>query len=103
MTKLMSSGKTSPDYNGSRYRSAEDIISAILAIADTEQGATKMKIMANAFVTYETATGCLEKLKREGFVDYNQGTGTYVTTSKGREMIAEMKENNPDFSQQHIS
>jgi predicted transcriptional regulator len=83
-----------------RHRSAEEITLAILGIADTDAGATKMQIMAGAFITHETATGHLEKLKREGLMDYNQGKGTYVTTIKGKQMITDIENDNPNFSRQ---
>ena len=41
-------------------------------------------------------TGYLERLKREGLIDYNQGRGTYMTTLAGRKMMY-MKNNNPVF------
>lgn len=96
MVRLTSSSRTLE--NRGRSRSAEEITSTILAIADTNEGATKMQIMANAFVTYETATGYLEKLKRGGLIGYSPGTGTYMTTTKGRKIIITAENSKQDFS-----
>jgi len=76
-------------------RSYEEIVFAILTVVDgnyndngsKRKGATKMKIMADAFVTHECATGYLEKLEHEGLIDYNSGTGVYAITDKGRQRV----------------
>jgi len=81
--------------SGQPKRTYEEIISAILTVVDgnyndngsKRKGATKMKIMADAFVTHECATDYLEKLEREGLIDYNSGTGVYMTTDKGRQQM----------------
>lgn len=54
-------------------------------------GATKMEIMADAFVTHECASGYLERLEREGLIDYNSGTGVYMVTDKGRQWLREQE------------
>jgi len=79
--------------SGQPKRTYEEIISAILTVVDSNddsnkrKGATKMKIMADAFITHECATGYLEKLEHEGLIDYNSGTGVYMTTDKGRQRL----------------
>lgn len=61
---------------------------AILETAGRDkEGATKMQIMAAAFITYETATGYLEKLVQEGLIQYQADTRTYSTTKLGKERI----------------
>ncbi len=89
MTGLIPSRGTNPGNNDSGgNRSSEEKIYAILSIAQNK-GATKMQIMAKAFISHETATGCLEKLKQQGLIDYNAGTGVYLITEKGRQRIIE--------------
>lgn len=51
--------------------------------------------MANVFITFETATAYLERLVKQGLIDHNPGTGTYMTTDRGKQMI--MQKGNSDF------
>lgn len=90
VTGLMPMRGASPNHDRiDRHRSSEDIIYAILSIAQNKEGATKMQIMAGAFISYETATGYLEKLAREGLIEYNSGKGVYTITDKGRQRMIE--------------
>jgi len=69
-------------------RSHKEIIAAILDIAGlTSEGATKMKIMANVFISYETATCYLEKLIKEGLIVYHPDTNTYRATEQGKRKL----------------
>jgi len=77
-------------------RTHEEIESAILSAIGNSyndnkgmKGATKMEIMAGAFVTHECVTGYLERLEKEGLIDYSSGTGVYMVTDKGKQRLGE--------------
>ena len=79
-------GKDPKASSGGSSRTKEEITSAILEAADkSEAGLTKMLIMAHAFITYETATGYIEKLVGEGLMEYHPDTKTYSTTELEKE------------------
>lgn len=56
----------------------------ILEAAGASEGATKLQIMASAFITHETATGYLGKLQNAGLIQYDAATSTYHITERAR-------------------
>ena len=78
----------SPEQQGKR--TPEEIMSSILTMTCCNDdhkrgGVTKMKIMAGAFISHETATGYLQKLMQEGLIVYHPGRNTYSTTEQGKD------------------
>jgi predicted transcriptional regulator len=83
---------SSPQPSQQRKRTAEEIMSAILTVAagctDTgKRGASRMKIMADAFISFGIATEYLGKLQREGLVEYHAETHSYLTTGRGKQLL----------------
>jgi predicted transcriptional regulator len=64
-----------------KYRSRTDIVSQILEAANS--GATKTRIMYEAFLSYSQLTGYLGLLLTNGLLDYQEGEAKFRTTSKG--------------------
>jgi predicted transcriptional regulator len=70
-----------------RNRSRTEIVSQILEIAanggDDGQGATKAKIMYNAFLNYEQLKAYLILLTQNDLLYYDKAMRTFKTTEKG--------------------
>lgn len=79
--------------HGQPNRTPEEITSAILVVADgfdnniKRRGATRMKIMGDAFLSFKSVTDQLEKLQHEGLIEYNADTHSYLTTEKGKQLL----------------
>jgi predicted transcriptional regulator len=65
-----------------RHRCRIEIISLILKAA-SEDGATRSKIMYDAFLSYNHLTPLLTFLAERGFLSYHLDTRTFKTTEKG--------------------
>jgi predicted transcriptional regulator len=65
-----------------RHRSRIEIISQILKTANGD-GATKAKIMYDAFLSYNNLAPLLTFLTERGFLSYHLNTRTFKTTEKG--------------------
>ena len=64
-----------------KYRGRTEIVSSIL---DAENGgATKTKIMYNAFLSYNQLREYLSILIENNLIEYVEGTKTFQTTEKG--------------------
>ena len=68
-----------------RYRSRSDITTVILE--STRAGATKTKIMYNAYLSYTQLVGYLEYLQKNDLLEYEKGTHLYRPTQKGLEFL----------------
>jgi predicted transcriptional regulator len=66
-----------------RHRSTIEIISLILKAANGGGGATKAKIMYDAFLSYNNLAPLLTFLTERGFLSYHLNTRTFKTTEKG--------------------
>ena len=84
--------------SGQPKRTIEEINLTILAIVDSsysddgkKRGATKMKIMADAFVSSNSATEYLDKLQHDGLIEYHQDTHSYLTTEKRIQLLSESR------------
>jgi predicted transcriptional regulator len=66
-----------------KYRSNNDIINEILDAANGGSGATKTKIMYQAFLSYPQMKKHLMVLTQNGLLNYNVDTQTFKTTEKG--------------------
>ena len=64
-----------------KYRSRTDIVSQILESANG--GATKTRIMYNAYLSYAQLKEYLSALLESGLIEYVDGEHKYNTTSKG--------------------
>jgi predicted transcriptional regulator len=64
-----------------KYRSRTDIVSQILEAA--HGGATKTKIMYKAYLSYAQLKEYLSVLVENNLLEFEKGTQTYKTTSKG--------------------
>jgi len=67
-----------------KYRSRTDIIGMILQAA--MNGATKTRIMYNAFLSYAQLKEYLAFLEEKGLIR-NDGFGIYMPTQKGHELL----------------
>ncbi len=65
-----------------KYRSRTDIVSQILEAADG--GVTKTKIMYKAYLSYAQLKEYLAVLLENGLLEFEKGTQTYKSTSKGQ-------------------
>jgi predicted transcriptional regulator len=65
-----------------KYRSRSDIIELLLNAADGG-GATKTKLMYNAFISFNQLKEYLSLLAENGLIQYEEGTHTFRTTEKG--------------------
>jgi predicted transcriptional regulator len=70
---------------GMKYRSRTDIVSQILEAANG--GATKTKIMYKAYLSYAQLKEYLSVLVENGLLEFEKGTQTYKTTSKGLQFL----------------
>ncbi len=68
-----------------KYRSRTDIVSQILEAANG--GATKTKIMYKAYLSYAQLKEYLSVLVENGLLEFEKGTQTYKTTSKGIQFL----------------
>jgi len=68
-----------------KYRTRTDITSQILESAS--YGATKAKIIYEAFLSYEQLRGYLEPLVENGLLECNSSGQIYKTTVKGRKLL----------------
>ena len=68
-----------------KYRSRTDIVSQILEAANG--GATKTKIMYKAYLSYAQLKEYLSVLVENGLLEFEKGTQTYKTTSKGLQFL----------------
>ena len=64
-----------------KYRGRTEIVSMILETANG--GATKTKIMYNAFLSYNQLKDYLSVLIENNLIEYLEGTRTFKTTEKG--------------------
>ena len=64
-----------------KNRSRTEIVAMILDSANG--GATKMKIMYKAFLSYNQLKGYLTVLIENNLIEYHEGTQTFWTTEKG--------------------
>ena len=64
-----------------KYRSRTEIVSMILEAANG--GATKTKIMYNAFLSYNQLKDYLSVLIENNLIEYLDGTREFKTTEKG--------------------
>ena len=64
-----------------KNRSRTELAGMILEAANG--GATKTKIMYNAFVSYNQLKGYLSVLIENNLIEYLEGTKTFKTTEKG--------------------
>ena len=64
-----------------KYRSRTDIVSQILETANG--GATKTKIMYNAYLSYAQLKEYLSVLVENNLLEFQKGKQTYKTTSEG--------------------
>jgi predicted transcriptional regulator len=72
-----------------KYRSRTDIVLAILEAA--ANGATQIKIMYNAFLSYAQAKEYLSVLLANGLIEYIAGELVYRTTSKGMKLLEQIR------------
>ncbi|HEV2193223.1 MAG TPA: winged helix-turn-helix domain-containing protein [Nitrosopumilaceae archaeon] len=68
-----------------KYRSRSDITTVILE--STRAGATKTKIMYNAYLSYIQLVGYLKYLQQNGLLAYEEGTHLYRPTEKGLKFL----------------
>ena len=66
-----------------RYRSKIDIISQILETANGGSGATKTKIMYNAYISYLALKEYLTVLTESDLLCYDEEMQSFKTTEKG--------------------
>ena len=66
-----------------KYRSNNDIIKDILDAANDGGGATKTKIMYQAFLSYAQLKEYLTELTETGLLNYDVDTRQFKTTEKG--------------------
>ena len=68
-----------------KYRSRTEIISMILEAANG--GATKIRIMYRAFLSYAQLREYLSILIENNLLEYLEGSQTYKTTEKGLNLL----------------
>ena len=68
-----------------KYRSRSDISTMILDSA--RSGATKTKIMYNAYLSYSQVMEYLEHLQKNDLLAYEEGTHLYRPTEKGLKFL----------------
>jgi predicted transcriptional regulator len=68
-----------------KYRSRTEIVSMILETANG--GATKTKIMYNAFLSYNQLKEYLSILIENNLIEYLDGTHKFKTTEKGLNLL----------------
>lgn len=69
-----------------KYRSRTDIVSNILEAANG--GATKTKIMYNAYLSYAQLKEYLSVLLEKDLLEYVEGERLYKTTAKGTKFLS---------------
>ena len=72
-------------YVNVNYRSRTEIVAMILETANG--GATKTKIMYNAYLTYNQLKNYLSLLIENNLIDYFEGTKIFKTTEKGLNLL----------------
>ncbi len=70
-----------------KNRSNNDIIKEILDAANDGGGATKTKIMYQAFLSYAQAKEYLTELTETGLLNYDVDTRQFKTTEKGQRFL----------------
>jgi predicted transcriptional regulator len=70
-----------------KYRSRNDIIIEILDAAIGGSGATKTKIMYQAFLSYAQLKEYLTELTESGLLNYDVDTRQFKTTEKGQQYL----------------
>jgi predicted transcriptional regulator len=70
-----------------KYRSNNDIIKEILDAANGGGGATKTKIMYQAFLSYAQLKEYLTELTETGLLNYDVDTRQFKTTEKGQQYL----------------
>ena len=68
-----------------KYRSRTEIVSNILDVANG--GATKTKIMYNAYLSYNQLKEYLSVLIENNLLEYIKGTRTFKTTEEGLNLL----------------
>ena len=68
-----------------KNRSRTELVSMILEAANG--GATKTKIMYNAFLSYNQLKDYLSVLIQNNLLEYLEGTRTFKTTEKGLNLL----------------
>ena len=68
-----------------KYRSRTEIVAMILSAANG--GATKTKIMYNAYLSYNQVKEFLSILIENSLLEYIEGARTFKTTEKGLNFI----------------
>jgi predicted transcriptional regulator len=68
-----------------KYRSRTEIVSMMLEAANG--GATKTKIMYNAFLSYNQLKDYLSVLIENNLIEYHEGTREFKTTEKGLNLL----------------
>jgi predicted transcriptional regulator len=69
-----------------KYRSRTEIVGLILEAANGG-GATKIKIMYKAFLSFAQLREYLTTLQDSGLIEYESGRQTYRTTEKGMKLL----------------
>ena len=70
-----------------KYRSNNDIIKDILDAANDGGGATKTKIMYQAFLSYAQLKEYLTELTETGLLNYDVDTRQFKTSEKGQRFL----------------
>jgi predicted transcriptional regulator len=70
-----------------KYRSNNDIIKEILDAANDGGGATKTKIMYQAFLSYAQLKEYLTELTETGLLNYDVNSRQFKTTEKGQQYL----------------
>ncbi|HJU14682.1 MAG TPA: winged helix-turn-helix domain-containing protein [Candidatus Nitrosotalea sp.] len=73
-----------------KYRSRTEIVGSILKVIG--QGATKTKIMYDAYLSYTQLTEYLKFLTDNKMIKRSDGTETYKLTEKGQKFYQKCKE-----------
>ena len=68
-----------------KYRSRSDITTMILE--STRSGASKTKIMYNAYLSYTQVVGYLKYLQQNNLLKYEEDTHLYRPTEKGLKFL----------------
>ncbi len=68
-----------------KYRTKTDIIAVILSSA--ANGATKTKIMYNAYISYPQLKSYLAYLLENGLLERERGSNLFQVTEKGRQFL----------------
>ena len=85
-----------------KYRSRSDIIGLLLNAANGG-GATKMKLMYKAYLSFNQLKEYLTFFGENGLIEYEEGMRTYRTTEKGMRLLQiqnTMDEIAPDYLHQ---